>query len=402
MMLNRNFKLLWFSRTISVLGDWMLDVTLPVWIYNLTGSVALLSVVLAVSTLPSVLLSPFIGALVDRWSRKTILTATNILLGLSTLALLMVENESQTWIIICIAIVNGIVSAFLLPAQDALLPEIVQEEHRQKANSMMVMSLQSMRFAGPALAGLIIATFGVRGAIVTDVLTFGIALVCCLALKVEPREIGTKETNLLSESWDGLKIVLNHPSLNTLTSVWTIMMFAGGMISTTLVVFLQDTLGVSEEYYGYTLAVQGAGMFAGGILMMTVLRKISPIRTFTGGLVLFSILLVIMANSTNIIVTMVSVAIMGTQMAFVAISNMTLIQHATQSDFRGRVMALNNTLMSIGTLVGITLAGVLITMLDARLVFNIAAGMACLSTAIAVLRATNLNAANAPQETAIT
>lgn len=401
-MLNRNFKLLWFSRTISVLGDWMLDVTLPVWIYNLTGSVALLSVVLAVSTLPSVVLSPFIGALVDRWSRKTILTVTNILLGLSTLALLMVEDESQTWIIISVAIVNGIVSAFLLPAQDALLPEIVQEDHRQKANSMMVMSLQSMRFAGPALAGLIIATVGVRGAIVADVITFGIALICCLALKVEPREIGTKKTNLLSESWDGLKIVLNNPSLNTLTSVWTIMMLAGGMISTTLVVFLQDTLGVSEEYYGYTLAVQGAGMFAGGILMMTVLQKISPIRTFTGGLVLFSILLLIMANSTNIIVTMVSVAIMGTQMAFVAISNMTLIQHATRSDYRGRVMALNNTLMSIGMLVGITLAGVLITMLDARLVFNIAAGMACLSTAIAVLRATNLNAANAPQETAIT
>ena len=179
-------------------------------------------------------------------------------------------------------------------------------------------------------------------------------------------------------------------------------MLAGGMISTTLVVFLQDTLGVSEEYYGYTLAVQGAGMFAGGILMMTVLQKMSPIRTFTGGLVLFSILLVIMANSTNIIVTMVSVAIMGTQMAFVAISNMTLIQHATDSDYRGRVMALNNTLMSIGTLVGITLAGVLINMLNARLVFNIAAGMACLSTAIAVLRATILNTASAAQETVLT
>lgn len=400
-MLNRNFKLLWFSRTISVLGDWMLDVTLPVWIYNLTGSVALLSVVLAVSTLPSVLLSPFIGALVDRWSRTTILTVTNILLAFSTLALLTVQNEDHTWIIITVAVINGVVSAFLLPAQDALLPEIVHEEHRQKANSMMVMSLQSMRFAGPALAGLIIATFGVRGAIVADVITFGIALMCCLALKVEPREQGVKKTNLLSEAWDGLKIVLNHPSLNTLTSVWTIMMLAGGMISTTLVVFLQDTLSVSEEYYGYTLAVQGAGMFVGGILMMTILQKVSPIKTFTGGLVLFSILLVIMANSTNIIVTMVAVAIMGTQMAFVAISNMTLIQYAARSEYRGRVMALNNTLMSIGTLVGITLAGVLITTLDARIVFNIAAGMACLSTAIAVLRATNLNMVSPPQETAI-
>lgn len=401
-MLNRNFKLLWFSRTISVLGDWMLDVTLPVWIYQLTGSVALLSVVLAVSTLPSIVLSPFIGALVDRWSRKTILTVTNILLGLSTLALLAVENENQTWIIISVAIVNGIVSAFLLPAQDALLPEIIQEEHRQKANSMMVLSLQSMRFAGPALAGLIIATVGVKGAIVTDVVTFGIALLCCLALSVEHRESATKKTNLLSEAWDGLKIVVNHPSLNTLTSVWTIMMLAGGMISTTLVVFLQDTLGVSEEYYGYTLAVQGLGMFTGGVLMMTLLQKINPTKTFTIGLVLFSVLLLTMANSTNIVVTMVSVALMGIQMAFVAISNMTLVQHATRSEYRGRVMALNNTLMSIGTLVGITVAGVLINMLDARLVFNIAAGMACLSTAIAVIRATNLNTISTTTETAAT
>ena len=397
-MINRNYKLLWISRTISILGDWMLDVTLPVWIYNLTGSVALLSVVLAVSTLPSVLLSPVIGALIDRWHRQKVLIATNILLGISTLALLMVESQSQTWIIIAVAVVNGIVSAFLLPTQDALLPEVVGEEQRQRANSLMVLSLQSMRFVGPALAGLLIATVGVKGAITTDVITFGVALLCSVVMRVERRAVPIEKTNLLSEAQAGLKTVFTHPALNTLISVWTIMMIAGGLISTTLVVFLQDTLGVPDAYYGYTLAAQGAGMFVGGILMMTVLQKVNPIKTFTTGLVLFALLLLAMANSTNIILTFFIVVVMGTQMAFVAISDLTLIQYATHEDQRGRVMALNNTLMSVGTLIGIGLAGVLINLLDARTVFNIAAVLACVSAVIAVVRATNLNVVSTPTE----
>lgn len=390
-MNNRNYKLLWLSRTISIGGDWMLDVTLPIWIYNLTGSVTLLSIVLAASTLPSVLLSPFIGALIDRWQRQKVLIATNILLGISTLALLMVESQSQTWIIIAVAVVNGIISAFLLPTQDALLPEVVGDEQRQRANSLMVLSVQSMRFVGPALAGLLIATIGVKGAIATDVVTFVVALLCSVAMRVERRELSVEKSNLLSEAQEGLKIVLTHPALNTLIAVWTIMMVAGGLISTTLVVFLQDTLGVPDAYYGYVLAAQGAGMFVGGILMMTVLQKINPIKTFTTGLVLFALLLLAMANSTNIIATFFIVIVMGTQMAFVAISDLTLIQYATQADQRGRVMALNNTLMSVGMLIGIGLAGVLINLLDARTVFNIAAVLACVSAVIAVVRATNLN-----------
>lgn len=371
----------------------MLDVTLPIWIYSLTGNVALLSVVLGVSTLPSIFLSPFIGALVDRWNRRTVLIVTNILLAISTVALLVVENESQTWIIITVAVVNGLISAFLLPTQDALLPEVVAEPERQRANTLMVMAAQSMRFIGPALAGVMIATIGIKGAIITDVVTFFVALGCCLAIQVtrQPREGRESEfSSLLTEARDGLKIVSTTPALTTLISVWTVMMVAGGLISTTLVVFLQDTLGVTGEYYGYTLAVQGLGMFVGGILMMTVLQKITPTKTFTVGLVAFAVLLLLMANSSNIALTMVVVGVMGSQMALVAISDMTLLQHATTTEHRGRVMALNNTLMSLGTIVGVALATPLINWLDARTVFNIAAGIASVSAVIAVVRVSTL------------
>src|SRR5207248_2834049 len=132
----RNFVLLWLGGLISLIGDWVLIVGLPIYVYLLTHSVLALGITLLVSTIPNIVLGSIAGVFVDRWDRKRTMVITNLLLALALLPLLLVRTADRVWIVYLVAFVEACLEQFFSPAQNALLPALVEEAHLVQANSL--------------------------------------------------------------------------------------------------------------------------------------------------------------------------------------------------------------------------------------------------------------------------
>jgi MFS family permease len=167
----RNFALLWLAAMISRSGDWVLLVGLPIYVYLLTHSVLAISITLVAAFLPQIALGSVAGVLVDRWDRKQVMVVSNLLLALGLLPLLLVRTPDHVWIIYVVSFVETSLEQFFTPAENALLPALVGEEHLVPANSLNSLVLNLSRLVGPALGGLIAVTFGLLGIVAADALS---------------------------------------------------------------------------------------------------------------------------------------------------------------------------------------------------------------------------------------
>ena len=172
---NGNYTRLWLGGLISLIGDWALNVGLPIYIFLLTGSVLALSITLLAASLPPVLFGSLAGVFVDRWDHKRTMVVTNLLLALVLLPLLLVRSADLVWIVYLVAFVAGTIEQFFLPAQNALLPRLVAEERLVSANSLISVSSNLARLIGPALGGLIAARLGLNGIVLIDAASFLLA-----------------------------------------------------------------------------------------------------------------------------------------------------------------------------------------------------------------------------------
>jgi len=117
----RNFALLWLGGLISLAGDWVLMIGLPIYVYLLTHSVLALSITLLVASIPNIVLGSLAGVFVDRWDRKRTMVITSLLLALALLPLLLVRTAERVWIIYLVAFVEACLEQFFAPAQSVVV-----------------------------------------------------------------------------------------------------------------------------------------------------------------------------------------------------------------------------------------------------------------------------------------
>ena len=177
----RNFSLLWFGQLISLIGDWLLFIALPFYIYTLTGSALATGIMFIIQTLPRIFLSSLAGVFVDRWSRKYTMLITNLIQSIVLLPLLLVHSKDMLWIVYTFAFVESCVSQFFMPAANAIIPNLVDKEHLLTANSLNSMSQELTRLIGPLLGGVLMGVYGINSVVIVDACSFLIAA-CMLAL----------------------------------------------------------------------------------------------------------------------------------------------------------------------------------------------------------------------------
>src|SRR2546421_9026345 len=115
----RNFALLWFAGLISIIGNWMLSIALPVVIYQMTGSALAVGAMLLAQTLPGIVLSSVAGIFVDRWERRQTMIVVNLLLALTLLPMLLVRSVEWLWLIYVVSFLQSALSQFYVPAEKA-------------------------------------------------------------------------------------------------------------------------------------------------------------------------------------------------------------------------------------------------------------------------------------------
>ena len=125
----RNFAFLWFGQVISLIGDWVLFVALPFYVYSLTGSTLATGIMFIVQTIPSILFGSVAGVFVDRWDRKRTMLIANLAQAITLVPLFIVHSQQWIWVVYIFAFIEALISQFFDPAKSAIIPNLVDEEH---------------------------------------------------------------------------------------------------------------------------------------------------------------------------------------------------------------------------------------------------------------------------------
>ena len=184
---NPNLKFLWWGQIVSQLGDWFNAIALYSLLYQLTGSATSVAALMVLQFLPATIITPFAGVIVDRFDRRKIMIAADIVRGIVVLGLLFVRSPGTVWIAyVVIAIAVG-ATGFFEPAKSSTLPAIVAREDLVTANALSTGTWSVMLAAGASIGGLVSAVFGRDTTFVLNALSFFASAILVAKVRVPPR-----------------------------------------------------------------------------------------------------------------------------------------------------------------------------------------------------------------------
>jgi MFS family permease len=340
---HRNYKLFFSGQSISLIGTWMTRIATSWLVYRLTGSALLLGVVGFAGQIPSFLLAPFAGVLVDRWNRHRLLVATQVLALLQSLALaiLALTGIVQIWHVIALSVFQGLINAFDMPARQAFVVEMI-EKREDLANAIALNSsmVNAARLLGPSIGGIIIAAVGEGWCFMIDAISYLAVIASLLAMKITPRMTKEgKQTKMLQQLGEGFKYAIGFAPIRKVLLLLALVSLVGMPYTVLMPVFANEILHGGPNTLGLLMAASGVGALAGAMLLaarksVLGLGKYIPLTAgaFGAGLIAFSFSRVIWLSLLLMIVTGLGFMI---QMA----ASNTVLQTIVEEDKRGRVMS---------------------------------------------------------------
>ncbi len=267
----RSFILIWIGQLVSLLGSGLTGFALGVWVYQGTGSVTQFALISLFAELPGILISPFAGALVDRWNRRwaMILSDTGAALMTLVIAILLFVGHLELWHIYLANAVGSLFSAFQWPAYTAATTLLVPKQQLGRASGLVQLGQAASQLLAPVLAGFLLGLIQLHGIILLDFGTFFVALITLLFVripKIQRQTVGKKESGgLLLEISEGWNYITTRPGLLGLLALVAADNFLIGAVSilvTPLVLSFS-----SPAVLGTLLSIGGAGMVAGSLFM---------------------------------------------------------------------------------------------------------------------------------------
>lgn len=269
----RDFAILWFGQTISLLGDGIFSVALAWQALQLPAGARALGAVMVVRSAARVGVLLLAGALADRYEKRLLMLAGDSIqmVAMATLAYVAAAGDLQAWQLTVVAGVGGAGSAVFLASSSAMVPELVEEEYFQSANSLRSSSIVLSDLIGPAAGGVLVAAVGTAAAFAVDAATFLASIVALVF--VRPRRVVRDESdlNVLSQVREGLRYVVRAPWIwVTLVVVGTVgNCLSWGPLPVLVPLFVEDHLGEGARVLGFVFAGYGIGGVAGTVFAGT-------------------------------------------------------------------------------------------------------------------------------------
>lgn len=396
----RNFALLWFGGLISLIGDWLLRIGLPVYVYTLTGSALATSIMFIVGFLPSFVLGSVAGVLVDRWDRRKTMIVSNLLLAVGLLPLLAVHSKETLWIVYIVQFFEACVSQLQLPAESALIPNLVSKEQLVSANALKTVSQSVSRFLGAALGGLLVGYLGLAGVTLLDVVSFLFVCVMLGLMRVStqmPVIMKTEASTGILASWqnlvhdwvEGIQLIYRQRPVLLLFVMLAIQSVGEGIFTVLIVVFVEKVLGYGAAVYGSLSSLQALGSLIGGGLISLLGNRLSPVRMLGIGTFLFGFIDLLIINAPAFIpglfIIMVLFVLVGIPGTGAIVGAYSLFQTLVEDKLRGRVFGAFMAVEALMNLIGMILAGTLGDRLGPVLMLNIQGSGYVLSSLLALL-----------------
>ncbi|HTQ78481.1 MAG TPA: MFS transporter [Thermoanaerobaculia bacterium] len=403
-LMNRNFLLLWQGQGVSQLGNQAFAVAMAFWVVDKTGSASLMGLLLAMRSLPMVLLAPVGGAVADRFSRLRVLILCDVIAGgaMVGLSIAMFSGRFSVPILVAmlfaVGLLSGVISAFFQPALGSSIPDLVPAERLSAANSLNQFSVQGAALVGQGVGGVLYRLLGGPQLFLFNGLSFFFSAVCSAFIRMPPMPQTSRRERLgLAASVrqfartirEGFTYVLQTPGLLGYIAAPASYNFFSFAVFVLLPFFVRINLNAGAEWYGFLLAAMSAGAVGGFIIaglvrftgaararFVTALIVVAPVPMLTVGFVHRPAIALVMSFGLGALIGMINVNLM------------TLLQANTPAELRGRVIGLWTALVSALTPLGMALGGFAgdLTGKNIPLVYTTCGAINLLITALTVSR----------------
>ena len=342
---HRNYRLFFGGQSISLIGTWLTRVATSWLVYRLTKSAVLLGTVGFVGQLPTFLLAPLAGVLVDRWNRHHVLVVTQFLAMIQStlLAVFTITGRINVTDIIALSVFQGSINAFDMPARQAFAVDML-ESREDLPNAIALNSSMNnvARLVGPSFAGVLIAAFGEGGCFAIDAVSYIPVIGSLLMMRLKPRVAAkiAEKKKIHHELIDGLRYALRFRPVAYLLSILALVSLMGMPYMVLLPMIVSERLHGSALLLGYLTAMSGMGALT-GVLYLASRRSVLGLgRVICMAAATFGIGLMAFAFSPWPAVSMFFIFIAGLGMMVNLASGNTILQTVVEEDKRGRVMSL--------------------------------------------------------------
>jgi MFS family permease len=339
---HRNYRLFFGGQTVSLIGTWITRIATSWLIYRLTGSVLLLGVVGFCGQIPTLILAPFSGVLVDRWNRHRILVATQVLSMLQSFALagLSLAGIITVTDVLLLQVAQGIINAFDTPARQSFVVEMVADRadlpNAIALNSSMV---NLSRVIGPSIGGVIIAAVGEGWCFFIDGVSYIAVIASLVAMRVVARERSAPTTRLREELVDGFRYVSRFTPIRNALLLLALVSTMGMPYTVLMPAVAANVLHGGAHTLGFLMTATGVGALAGAFYLASRRTVIGLGRIIAIAASVFGVGLVLFSRSRNVILSVALLPIAGAGMMVTMASTNTILQTIVEERLRGRVMA---------------------------------------------------------------
>jgi len=340
---HRNYRLFFFGQGTSLIGTWLTRVATAWLVYRLTGSALLLGVVSFAGQIPTFLLAPFAGVLVDRWSRHRVLVVTQALAMVQSglLAWFALRGTITVWHVLVLSAFQGLINAFDTPARQAFVVEMV-DAREDLANAIALNSsmVNGARLLGPSVAGVLIAVVGEGWCFFIDAVSYLAVIASLVAMHLPPRAAAERaRKHVFVELRDGLRYVASFAPIRAILLLLAFVSFTGIPYTVLMPIFASEILHGGPHTLGMLMAATGVGAVAGALWLAARTTVLGLGRTLSIAGALFGASLIAFGLCRSLwLSTLLLMLAGGGMMVQMAASN-TLIQTMVDEDKRGRVMS---------------------------------------------------------------
>ena len=338
----RNYRLFFGGQSISLIGTWIQRIATPWLVYHLTGSALLLGVIGFAGQIPTFILAPFAGVMTDRWNRYHILIGTQIaaMIQAFILTILYFSGTIAIWHIVLLNIFLGCVNAFDVPARQSFVIEMVEKkEDLGNAIALNSSMVNGARLLGPSIAGVLIALTGEGICFLLNGISYIFVIVSLLLMKVKPRQIKVRDTNVLKELKEGFSYAFSFPPIKHIIFLLGVISLMGMQYTVLMPVFAKEILHGGSHTFGFLMGASGLGALSGALYLASRKNVQGLIKIIPMAAGLFGLGLIAFSFSRIFLLSLALMIVIGLGMMLQMASSNTILQTIVDDDKRGRVMS---------------------------------------------------------------
>ena len=351
----------------STLGTWAYGVALPLYAFHAGGTRAVGLLFFARFVLAA-LAAPWLGLLADRWSRRQLMLTSDIIrTGIFAAITAVAVSGASPYIVYALAITSTMISGAYPSAQAALMPTLVNSPEELTAANVVGNTINSVgMFAGPALAGILLALSGPAAAFAFNGVLFIWSAIFIAQVPRDERPNPAERPPFLPEFTAGFRAVLEKPALRVVVGLTAAVTFVDGALEVLLVVLVLDVLGGTNADLGWLNTALGIGSLAGAFVAAGFVTRRRLAGGFALGILLATAPLALTAAFSTLGPAIILVGIMGVGAILVQINSDTLLQRSAENEILGRVFAVLGSLILASLALGSLIAPGIINWLGTR------------------------------------